>query len=66
LENQEKCKVIPVIIRHTEGWTRLPIGALQGFPKDRKPLDTFPNPDCFWGDVKSSLTREIDQILVER
>ena len=56
--------VIPIIVRHTDGWNRHEIGKLQALPKDAEPLDKWENPDRFWGDVQNALTREIERLLV--
>ena len=61
--NERGDVVIPIIIRATNEWQRLPIGKFQALPKDGKPADEWKNPDRFWADVDRGLTREIERIL---
>ncbi|WP_296676905.1 MULTISPECIES: COR domain-containing protein, partial [unclassified Thiothrix] len=55
--------VIPVIIRHTEGWRDHEIGAITALPKDGKPLAEWRNKDKFWGSVEDGIREQVKKLM---
>ena len=47
----DEARVIPVILRPCEGWTRAPFGKLLAAPRDGKPVTKWPDRDEAFGDV---------------
>lgn len=57
-----KAKVIPVILRHVEGWTSLPFARLQGLPRDGKPVISWPSRDEVWASVVGGIRRVCESL----
>ena len=64
-EAKGEVRVVPVILRACE-WRDAPFGKLQGFPKDMKPVASWPNRDEAWSDVARGLKNVADSIRRER
>jgi internalin A len=49
--------VLPIIVRQTNAWTKLPFGKLKALPTDGKAIPKWPSHDEGWADVASGVER---------
>ena len=57
--NSGEAVIIPIIVRPCD-WNDLPVGKIQGSPKNAEPINKWTNEDEAWLDVIKSLKRIID------
>lgn len=60
-----EARVIPVIIKHAEGWNRTPFAKLQALPKWAQPVTdsaVWPCQDKAWVDVVHGLRRVVSEL----
>ncbi len=55
-EAKGEARVVPVVLRACD-WKGAPFGKLQGFPKDMKPVTSWPNRDEAWTDVAAGIRK---------
>jgi hypothetical protein len=55
-------RVIPIILRHTEGWRGAPFGRLVALPKDGRPVKSWPDEDEALADVAAGIRRAVEDI----
>jgi internalin A len=60
-EAKGEARVVPVILRACD-WKGAPFGKLQGFPKDMKPVTSWPNRDEAWTDVAAGIRKVAEQL----
>ena len=53
--------VIPIILRSCV-WQGAPFGKLQGFPKDTKPVDAWPNPDRAFTNIAQGIRKVVEKL----
>ncbi len=58
----DDARVIPVILRHTEGWRGAPFGRLVALPKDGKPAKSWTDEDEALADVAAGIRRAVEEI----
>jgi GTPase SAR1 family protein len=58
-------RVVPVILRPVD-WTGAPFGKLQAYPKDAKPITTWPNQDEAFVDVTKAIRKTAQQIQTHK
>ncbi len=58
-----EARVVPIILRPCD-WTSSPFAALQGLPKDAKPITTWENRDEAFLDVAKGLRRMLDELRI--
>jgi internalin A len=63
-EAKGEARVVPVILRACD-WKGALFGKLQGFPKDMKPVTSWPNRDEAWTDVAAGI-RKVAELLRKR
>ena len=57
-----EARVIPIILRETEGWNNAPFGKLQALPKDARPIKLWKDHDSAWADVAKGIRTAIAQM----
>ena len=55
--DRKEARVIPVILRHVDGWHAAPFGKLQAVPTDGRPVTDWPNRDEAFADVAGHIRR---------
>jgi hypothetical protein len=55
-------RVIPVILRHTEGWRGSAFGRLKALPKDGKPVRSWADEDEALSDVACGIRQVIEDL----
>lgn len=58
--------VVPVIVRSTNAWTKLPFGKLQALPAGGKPIPRWPTQDDGWADVARGVEQAAETLLQRR
>jgi internalin A len=61
-----KARVIPVIVRPTNGWTNLPFGKLNALPEMGKAIPKWPTHDEGWTSVAAGVESVARQLLARR
>lgn len=56
-------RVVPIILRATNGLELTKFGHLQALPTERKPLASWDDEDLAWADVVSGIRRVIDDLM---
>jgi hypothetical protein len=64
-EAKGEARVVPVILRACD-WKGAPFGKLQGFPKDMKPVTSWPNRDEAWADVAAGIRKVVEELRSRR
>ncbi len=62
-EKDGQTVVLPVIIRTTNAWAKLPIGNLKALPTDGKPIPKWRPQDDGWADVAAGIERAARALL---
>ncbi|MDV3347931.1 TIR domain-containing protein [Leptolyngbyaceae cyanobacterium CCMR0082] len=57
--------VIPIILRPAE-WTDMSFGMLQAFPKDAKPVTTWPNRDAAFKNIAAGIRKVVKELHKKR
>ncbi|MEM9155204.1 MAG: COR domain-containing protein, partial [Cyanobacteria bacterium P01_F01_bin.33] len=66
-QKANEARVIPIILRKTEGWSKLaPFGKLQALPKDGTPITLWEDRDSAWADVAGGIRKAISQIQAQK
>jgi len=60
--NSGLARVIPIIVRPTADWNRLPIGKLMALPKDAKPISTWDNQDSAYVNISNGIRKSIEDL----
>ena len=55
-----EARVIPIILRTIEDWSKTPFAKLQALPKDAKPVTKWPDKDTAFADVARGIRNVID------
>jgi len=58
--------VLPIIIRPTNAWTKLPFGALNALPTGGKPIPKWASRDDGWANVAAGVQRIAENLLERR
>jgi internalin A len=64
-EKDDETVVLPIIIRRTNAWAKLPIGKLKALPAGGKPIQNWKPQDDGWADVAAGIERAAE-VLRER
>jgi internalin A len=64
-EAKGEARVVPVTLRACD-WKGAPFGKLQGFPKDMKPVTSWPNRDEAWTDVAAGIRTVVEELRSSR
>src|SRR6266487_6483464 len=57
-----KARVIPILLRPTEGWKQTSFGGLMPLPKDGRPIDAWSKRDQAFYEVASGIRDVVDQL----
>ncbi len=64
--NEDKARVIPIILRPTEGWEKTDFGKLQALPRNNKPIINWKNRDEAFYEVAKEIRRVVEQLTHPR
>lgn len=64
--NEDKARVIPIILRPTEGWEKTDFGKLQALPRNNKPIINWKNRDEAFYEVAKEIRRVVERLTHPR
>jgi hypothetical protein len=63
---RNEARVVPIILRDTEGWEQTEFGQLLALPRDLKPLTAWKNRDAAYSSIAKDIRHVIDELKAKQ
>jgi hypothetical protein len=60
---ERRCRIVPVIIQPTPGWTDAEFGTFQALPKDAKPVSQWAHQEAAYADIVEGIRKVCKEIV---
>jgi hypothetical protein len=60
---QREARVIPIVVRDTEGWEQTEFGRLLALPREKKPVTAWSNQDAAFTSIAKDIRRVVEDLI---
>lgn len=60
---QRRCRIVPIVLQPTRGWTETEFGTFQALPKDAKPVSQWANQEAAYANIVDGIRKVCKEIV---